>query len=258
MVALAAGITPHLRRLGIATLDLLLPPHCPACDTQVMVQGTFCPTCFSALNFITEPLCQGCGLPFASTAHAGRDRTCRTCATHPPAWRHARAALIYDDAARSLILKLKHADRQENAGILATHMARAGKHLLRDADLLVPVPLHRWRLFRRGFNQAALLAQALARRGGPPTLLDALRRTRRTRSLGALSATERARELDGAITVRPARRATLSAARVLLIDDVMTSGATASACAQALLDAGAANVDVLVASRVPDPRQNMQ
>jgi ComF family protein len=258
MVALAAGIAPHLRRLGIATLDLLLPPHCPVCDTQVMVQGTFCPACFSALTFITEPLCQGCGLPFASVAHAGRDRTCRTCATHPPAWRQARAALLYDDAASGLILRLKHADRQENASILAAHMARVGKSLLHAADVLVPVPLHRWRLFRRGFNQAALLAQALSRRGGPPALLDALRRTRRTSSLGALSATERARELDGAIAVRATRRAVLASRRILLIDDVMTSGATASACTQALLDAGAANVDVLVASRVPDPRQNTQ
>jgi ComF family protein len=231
-------------------LDLLLPPHCPSCGTEVATQGTFCPPCFAALNFIVSPLCESCGLPF----DAGRDRICPGCEATPPPWALARAAFLYDDASRRLILPLKYADRQDNAEVLATHMARVGRTLLAQADLLVPVPLHRWRLFRRGFNQAALLAKAVARRSGRPACVDALRRTRRTRVLGTLSAADRAAELAGAFAVRAGRAGAVRGRRVVLIDDVLTSGATAGACAKALLDAGARHVDVLVASRVPDPR----
>jgi ComF family protein len=243
-----------MRTLARATLDLLLPPHCPSCATEVPTQGTFCFACFAALNFVTEPLCQACGLPFATAADAGRDRTCANCLAYPPPWSHARAAFLYDDASRRLILPLKYADREENAAVLATHMARAGRTLLAQADLLVPVPLHRVRLFRRGFNQAGLLAQAVARRANRPVCLDALRRARHTRVLGTLSAADRARELAGAFAIRPSRVGAVCGRRVLLIDDVLTSGSTAGACAHVLLDAGAQHVDVLVASRVPDPR----
>jgi ComF family protein len=245
-----------LRRVPGIMLDLFLPPHCPSCDAEVPVQGTFCPTCFAALNFITEPLCHACGLPFASQAQAGPARTCPTCNEHPPLWREARAALLYDDAARRLILPFKHADRQEIATVLATHMARAGRGFIGEAQLIVPVPLHRWRLFRRGFNQAALLARAVGKRVGVMTLPDALRRTRRTPLLGPLSATQRATALHGAFDIRPSRLSALQGKHILLIDDVMTSGATANACAEILLQAGCAGVDVLVAARVPDPRQN--
>ena len=133
-------------------------------------------------------------------------------------------------------------------------MARAGAALLHDADLLVPVPLHRRRLIARRYNQAALLARALSRRTGLPVLLDGLWRTRATRPLGDLSAAARALQVDGAFALRPARAAAVLGRRVLLIDDVLTSGATSAACTRALLAAGAADVDVLVAARVPDPR----
>jgi ComF family protein len=244
----------RIQSLARATLDLLLPPHCPSCATEVATQGTFCPACFAALNFVTAPLCQACGLPFATASEAGHDSTCPNCRTFPPPWSHARAAFLYDDASRRLILPLKYADRQENAAVLAAHMARAGRTLLAQADVLVPVPLHRWRLFRRGFNQAGLLAQALARLANRPACLDALCRARRTRVLGSLSAADRARELAGAFTLRPSRAGAIGGRRILLIDDVLTSGSTAAACTHVLLDAGARNVDVLVASRVPDPR----
>jgi ComF family protein len=248
---LRAGI----RRLAVVALDLLLPPHCPACDAEVPVQGTFCPACFAALNFITEPLCHACGLPFASSAQGGMAHTCPTCSEHPPLWREARAAFLYDDAARRLILPFKHANRQEIATVLATHMARAGRGFLNEAHCIVPVPLHRWRLFRRGFNQAALLARALGKRSGVPSLPDALRRRRRTPLLGPLSAAQRAKALQGVFDIRPSRIAALYGKHILLVDDVMTSGATANACAETLLQAGCAGVDVLVAARVPDPRQ---
>jgi ComF family protein len=244
----------RVHALALAALDLLLPPHCPSCGTDVAIQGTFCAACFAALNFVVEPLCQSCGLPFATAVAGGQDRVCQGCRVYPPPWRHARAAFLYDDASRRLILPLKYADRQENAAVLASHMARAGRTLLAQADLLVPVPLHRWRLFRRGFNQAALLAQSIGRRAGRPVCVDALRRTRRTRVLGTLSAADRGEELKGAFAVRRRRADMLRGRRVLLIDDVLTSGATAGACARTLLDAGARHIDVLVASRVADPR----
>jgi ComF family protein len=168
----------------------------------------------------------------------------------------ARAALRYDAQGRRLILPFKHADRQELASTLAPHMAHAGAAVLRETDVLVPVPLHRARLFHRRYNQAALLAKAVARIAERPCLLDALLRQRATESLGEKSAAERAAEVAGAFTVRPSRVTQLAGKRVLLVDDVMTSGATANACATALLAASAASVDVLVAARVPDPRLN--
>ena len=212
---------------ALRVLDFVLPPHCPGCDTQVQAQGTFCEACFGALNFITAPLCRSCGLPFASAAQGGLAGVCLTCMAHPPAWGEARAALVYDAAARRLILPFKHADRQDLADVLGRHMARAGRALLARADVLVPVPLHRWRLFRRGFNQAGLLARGLMRQGGYEVLPDALRRVRRTPTLGPLSAVERARMMQGAFAVRACRAPRLRGARVVLVDDVMTSGATA-------------------------------
>ncbi len=243
-----------LRDLARATLDLLLPPGCACCDSPVASPGQLCGPCFQAMRFIAEPLCQRCGLPFASQAEAGRLRLCTACAESPPPWARARAALLYDGAAKGLILPFKHAGREENAAALALHMHRAGAALLAGADLLVPVPLHRRRLLHRRYNQAALLAHALARRARVACLPDALVRTRATGRLGERSAAERDRLMRGAIAVRPGRLARIAGARVVLIDDVLTSGATAGACAQALLDAGACSIDVLVASRVADPR----
>ena len=232
-------------------LNLLLPPTCTACDTTVSAPGQLCAPCFAALTFITPPFCTTCGLPFAT---AGQP-VCPTCQADPPPWRQARAALMYDRASQALILPFKHADRTEIAHTLALHMQRAGAALLAEADLLVPVPLHRWRLLHRRFNQSALLAAALARRTARPSLPDALRRVRVTQSLGHLPAARRAALLMGAINVRPGRAAAVAGRRILLIDDVLTSGATARACTRALLDAGAGRVDVLVASRVAEPRR---
>jgi ComF family protein len=243
-------------RAGRALLDLLLPPRCVACDASVAAPGLLCPDCFRKTGFITEPFCIRCGVPFANAALGGLEHLCPACRAAAPVFRHARAALRYDAQGRRLILPFKHADRTELAAVLAPHMARAGAALLRDADLLVPVPLHRGRLFRRRYNQAALLAKAVGRIASRPTLPDALRRDRATASLGEKSATERAAEVAGAFAVRPSRAHAITDKHVLLIDDVMTSGATANACADALLAAGATSVDVLVAARVPDPRLN--
>jgi ComF family protein len=232
----------------------LLPPRCAACDNPVQTQGQLCGTCFGNTQFITQPFCVRCGVPFASTDQAGSDGLCPGCQARPPSFRQARAALRYDNQARRLILPLKHGDRVELAAILAPMMARAGATLLDRADLLVPVPLHRGRLFERKYNQAAILAFAVGRLAHRPVLPDALSRIRRTAPLDEKSPEERAQEVAGAIQVRVARQSKLSGRTILLIDDVMTSGATANACATALLGAGAVAVDVLAAARVPDPR----
>lgn len=215
-----------------------------------------CAECFRRTGFITEPFCTRCGVPFANAALGGTERLCPGCRSAPPVFRRARAALRYDAQGRRLILPFKHADRTELSSLLAPHMARAGSALLREADLLVPVPLHRVRLFKRRYNQAALLAKAVGRIAGLVCLPDALVRQRATASLGEKSAAERTAEVAGAFAVRPSRAPRLRGRRVLLIDDVMTSGATANACAATLLAAGAASVDVLAAARVPDPRLN--
>ena len=243
-----------LRGVTRGLLDLLLPPECAMCGASVETPGQLCPDCFRRTGFITAPFCLRCGVPFAATALGGPESLCPHCRLAPPLFDRARAALRYDAHGRRLILPFKHADRTELAAVFAPHMARAGAELLRDADLLVPVPLHRLRLFQRKYNQAALLARALARIAGREALLDGLVRLRATASLGTKSASERAAEVADAFTVRPRRADRIRGQRLLLIDDVMTSGATANACAAALLAAGASAVDVLVAARVPDPR----
>jgi ComF family protein len=243
-----------LRRLGVTLLDAVLPPHCLTCDTAVATQGTLCPACWSSVHVLTQPFCARCGVPFLHAGQGGPGGLCPGCLEHPPSYGVARAALRYDDGARRLLLPFKHADRTELAGPLAARMARAGAPLLARAELIVPVPLHWRRLLARRYNQAALLARHLARGARKTLIPDLLRRTRPTPALGERGAAERAALLDGAFAVARRHASRLAGRHVLLVDDVMTSGATAEACAAVLLAAGAAGVDVLAAARVPDPR----
>ena len=235
-------------------LDLLLPPQCLTCDATVDQPGLFCAACFRRAHFVTEPCCARCGVPFDHAVPGVTDPLCPTCEATPPPWSQARAALNYDAQSRPVLLGLKYGDRTEHATALARMMARAGAKLLARADLLVPVPLHRRRLVARRYNQSALLAHALARLSGVKAQPDLLLRTRATPSLGQFSAKVRAAAVQDAFAVRPTLAAYLAGKRVLLVDDVLTSGATCGACARVLLDGGAAGVDVLVAARVPDPR----
>jgi ComF family protein len=231
-------------------LDALLPPQCLTCDAAVAEDGLFCATCFVGAGFITAPFCRACGLPAAHAGQLARTGVCDTCVAAPPPWSQARAALRYDGQGKSLVLRLKRADRLELVRPLARMMARSGADLLREAEVIVPVPLHRRRLLARRFNQSALLAGAVGALAGRRVLPDALRRVRPTVSLGHLGREERRRVLEGAFAVRAARAAALAGRRVLLIDDVMTSGATAAACSEVLLRSGVARVDLLVAARV--------
>jgi ComF family protein len=226
------------------------------CSAAVEAPGLLCGPCFGELTAAGEPCCLCCGVPFDLAWHAAEGGLCQRCIDSPPPFEHARAALLYDNASRRLVLPFKHGDRIEFAAILARLMLRSGAGLLHQADVLVPVPLHRRRLFVRRYNQAALLAQALGSMTGRPVLVDALARVAATQNLDGKSAAERRDEVATAFAVRSRRVHELQGQRVLLIDDVMTSGATAGACSESLLTAGAAAVDVLVAARVPDPRRN--
>ena len=250
-LSLGPALAGPLRLWAGRALDALLPPHCLTCDAPVDAQGHLCAACFGGLTFVTAPLCRRCGVPFP---HAGAGLLCPACEACPPAFEAARAALRYDAGSQRLILPFKHGDRTEYAGPLARHMARAGAALLARAELVAPVPLHWRRLLARRYNQSALLAARLARQAGLPHAPDLLRRLHRTPPLGTLGAAERASVLEGVFAVSRRGAARIAGRRVLLVDDVMTSGATAEGCARALLAAGAAAVDVLAAARVPDPR----
>ena len=242
-----------LARAATAGLDLALPPRCLTCDATVEAPGRLCTACFRATGFVTEPCCDRCGTPFRHVGQGGLARHCTQCTLEPPPWTRGRAALRYDEQSRRIILPLKHADRVDVAPALARHMARAGAPLLQSADVLVPVPLHRRRLLARRYNQSALLAQAIGRVAGRPVIPDALQRTRPTASLGEKTRKERAETVAGAFVVRPSRFGVLAGRTVLLIDDVLTTGATAGACTRALLAAGVSRVDLLVGARATLP-----
>lgn len=241
----ASLIPAPLKRWGRVVLDALLPPQCLSCEALVSDPGAVCPTCWEGVTHLGTPACACCGLPFEFDAGAGT--LCAGCLAQAPNFARARSAVAYDDATRSMILAFKHADRTDAAPGFAAWMARAGADLLADADVLVPVPLHWTRLFSRRFNQSALLAQALSARSGVAIDPVALKRARRTPSQGHLSPTARRRNVAGAFQV-PAPD-TVAGKRVLLIDDVYTTGATANACARALKKGGATAVDVLTLAR---------
>jgi ComF family protein len=232
---------------GRAVLDLLAPPQCLACGEAIAAADALCARCWPALRFIDAPMCACCGLPLDFELGAGA--VCGACAGHSPDFRRARAALVYDDASRPLILAFKNRDRTDAAPAFARWMTRAGAGLLAEADLLVPVPLHWTRLWARRFNQAALLAYGIGRLAGVPVLPDALVRLRRTGKMGLLGRTARARNVAGVFAVRPGAAGRLAARRIVLVDDVLTTGATVGGCVRALKAAGVASVDVLALAR---------
>lgn len=236
-----------LRRLGRHLLDSLLPPQCLGCRELLRADVGLCSACWSKIRFIAPPLCEACGLPFATAA--GDGGLCGDCLARRRLFERARAAVVYDDGSRGLILAFKRADRTDAAPVFAGWMARAGAELLADADILAPVPLHWTRLLARKYNQAALLALAIARLCEVPAVPDLLARRRKTPSLGRLGPSARAEVVRSAIAVHPAWSGALGGRRVLLVDDVRTTGATAEACARALLGEGAAAVDLLTLAR---------
>ncbi len=214
-------------------LDWLLPPQCLACGAPTDRPGALCAECWSAADFITDPMCRCCGLPFELAMPGGA--VCGACLRDKPAFERARAVMVYDELSRRMIL------------------GRAGAELVTEADWIAPVPLHWTRLFRRRFNQAAELARKLARDNGRAYAPDLLVRRRNTPSQAGLNAGGRRRNVRAAFAVKDAWRTRIAGKRVLVIDDVMTNGATVSACAKALTGAGAGAVDVLTLARVVRP-----
>lgn len=248
-----AGRSRDNRRMGWAgqaigaAFALALPPRCGGCGGVVGQPHSFCPACWRSLRFLGPPCCAGCGVPFEFDR--GDGARCAGCLATPPRHAGIHAAVAYGDVARGLALRLKHGRRIGLAETMARLMVR---HMPADAELLVPVPLHRWRLWARGFNQSLLIAEALAKRSGVPIELAALLRPRATPLLRGLGRRDRARAVAGVFAVADGRKAALKGRHVVLVDDVHTSGATSDACTRALLRAGAARVSILVWARVLD------
>ena len=236
----------HLPKLA---LDIALPTLCVSCREPVDGEGV-CAACWAKLSFIAPPFCPRLGIPFVYDP--GPELLSMEAIAHPPAYQRARAAVRYDDVARTLVHALKYQDRTDLAPTMGRWMARAGKELLGEADVLVPVPLHWRRGWSRRYNQSGALAKVIARQSGVKMASEALRRVRATEQQIGLSRKDRASNVQGAFKVVDERKAEIQGRRVILIDDVLTSGATVDACARALLRAKAAQVDVLVFARVVD------
>lgn len=230
-------------------VDFVLPPRCPGSGEIVDAQGSLSPAVWQGLRFISAPLCGACGLPFPFE-NGDPAALCLSCVQERPVFRTARAALAYDDGSRDLILRFKHADQTHTVYSFIPWMRLAGRAMLADADVIVPVPLHPHRLLKRRYNQAALLAQALARAVEKPFLPDTLRRVKATPTQGFLKAHEREKNVRRAFAVPDRKRAGVSGRKIILVDDVLTTGATVSECAKTLLKAGAQSVDVLTIARV--------
>lgn len=239
---LAEGLRP--------IVDLVYPPRCPLCGDAIADQGGLCVECWGELEVPGEPACRSCSRPMGTDRGTG-DNECPACQSDPPRHAGIYAATLYNDASRRLILSFKHGGKIALARLLAGLIAaRLPEPEPGREPLLVPVPLHRVRLWQRGYNQAALLARELESRGKGHLSVDALVRTKRTPSLGGLGREKRKESLEGAIAVRKACLPLIEGRDIILVDDVLTSGATSDACVSALIDAGVGSVRIACFSRV--------
>jgi ComF family protein len=244
----AAAVCHRAFALLARGADIVLPPRCPACFARTATHQALCAACWNALPLIERPYCERLGIPFAFD-HGDGMLSAEAIAA-PPAYGIARAATRYDGIAVDLVHRLKYGDRVDLAPLMGRLMARAGADILARADLLVPVPLHRLRLWRRRFNQAALLARTISDERGVAHDPFLLVRQRRTAQQVGLSRQERARNVQGAFRVAERTGSGLRGRRIVLVDDVVTTGATIEAAARCLLRGGASNVDVLSFARV--------
>lgn len=238
----------HLHRTGRRLADLAFPPLCPVCTKRIAEPGSLCAACWGDISWIERPFCHHLGTPFAFDM--GPDALSASAIADPQPFDRCRSACLYGKTSARLVHALKYKDRLETATVMAGPMARIGRDILRDADLLVPVPLHARRLWSRRYNQAALLADALSKRSGLAWDPKLLARIRATGQQVGLARKDRAANVRGAFRVPANRTAELARKHVVLIDDVITSGATIAACARALKRGGAARLDVLTFARV--------
>jgi ComF family protein len=246
------GLQDAWKRTGRSALNFVYPPLCVGCRALVGEPGSLCATCWQAVEFLDGPACECCGLPFE--LDPGPGTRCASCLAEPPVFDRARAVMRYDEASKGPILALKHADRLDLIPGFTRWLDRAGRTMLDETDVIVPVPLHPLRLWARRYNQSAEMARALGRMTAKPVAPLALVRVRATPSQGEMpSAKARRRNMRGAFRVPAGRRAAIEGKSVLLVDDVLTTGATADSCARALKRAGAANVHVLALARVVKP-----
>ncbi|SNT72918.1 ComF family protein [Paracoccus seriniphilus] len=236
-------------------LNLLYPPQCPGCGDPVATAssngGDLCPQCWRDMHFITGCFCGRCGAPLPDDGTGLRDESllCDDCLRVDRPWRQGRAAFVYKGTGRKLVLALKHGDRPDLGPPLANWLAQVSRPLIRKGMIVAPVPLHMRRLLKRRYNQAGLISRGLAISHGAQHLPNLLRRTRHTPPQDRRSASDRFANLQDAVAVNPRLRELLQGRAVLLVDDVMASGATLSACAKALLDAGSGPISVAVLAR---------
>jgi ComF family protein len=242
----ARGVWKHAARLA---LDIALPTLCVACREPVEGEGV-CAECWAKLSFIEPPYCPRLGIPFVYDP--GPDMLSMEAIASPPAYSRARAAVRYDEVARTLVHALKYQDRTDLAPAMGRWMTRAGRELLDGADMLIPVPLHWRRAWHRRYNQSGALGRVIERQSGIKLRGDILQRVRATEQQVGLSRPQRASNVQGAFKVSADRQPEIAGRKLVLIDDVLTSGATTDACARALLRAKADQVDVLVFARVVD------
>ncbi len=231
-------------------LELLYPPQCVACETATATPHSLCVACWNAMPLISKPYCERLGTPFQ--VDFGMGMLSPAAIADPPRFDRARAVAGHRDTARDLVSRLKYGERLDLAILMAKMMKQAGRDLLVEADVLIPVPMHPLRLWRRRYNQAALLAHALGKETGVPVSLEVLRRVRHTRAQVGLRRSERQTNLVGAFLVPAEHRPIIAGRHVVVIDDVRTTGSTLNACAHILRKAGATRIDVLTFTLVAE------